>query len=357
MLFNFIIFPVLVLLVIIHELGHFIAAKLNNVKVEEFGFGLPPRIFGIKIGETLYSINLLPLGGFVKVFGEEAAELEGKKVSPTLLKRSFSHKKPLQKCLILTAGVLCNFLLGWVIVSFLFIQGVRVPTKNILIDKVTKDSPAYIVGLQKGDSIRKIIKGNDEIIIDEPSDVSLTTRKFAGEEITLVIERNKETQNVLITPRENPPKGEGSLCVLISNYEIRKYSIVKAPIFGLIESARMTILISKELSKTLFQLIILQKPDAEIAGPVGIAKLTAEAARQGYDSLLQLVGLLSLNLAIINILPFPALDGGRLMLVIYEWVSRRKVNPTIERRLNFAGFAILIGLIILVTINDIVKLL
>ena len=330
-----IFFLVLSILVIIHELGHFITAKLCGIKVEEFGFGIPPRIFGIKIGETLYSLNLLPFGGFVKVFGEEAEELKGKKLSPKTLSRSFTHKKNWQKVAVLCAGVFFNFLLGWGIVSYLFTQGVPVPSKNVFIEEVRKGSPADIQGLKKGDVIQKVTTDKETVIIDDLTDISTTAKKYGGKEILLVIKRGDQIENISIIPRKNPPKNEGSLGIVISNFVIKKYSWTEAPVHGLIESAKMTKIIFVELSKTLVNFVTFQKTDAEISGPVGIARLTSDAARQGSNALLQMIGLLSLNLAVINILPFPALDGGRLALVLYEAISKRKVKrsrPTIGRK-------------------------
>ncbi len=352
-----IFFIVLSILVIIHECGHFIAAKLNGIKVEEFGFGLPPRVFGIKFGETLYSLNALPFGGFVKVLGEEEDQLTEKKLTKEELDRAFSRKKSWQKITVLVAGVLCNFLLGWVIISYLFTKGVPVPTKNVVVESVAPDSPAAHAGLQKGDIIRAMEYKNEGESIESTEELSAFAKAHGGKEIALGVERGDEDLTLALIPRKDPPAGQGALGVVISNFIIKKYSLTEAPVLGLIESVNMTKLIFTELSKTLLKVVSFKKPDAEIAGPVGIARLTSAAARQGIDPLLQLIGLLSLNLAVINILPFPALDGGRLMLVLYEMIFRRRVNPAIERKLNMVGFAFLLSLILLVTINDIIKLL
>jgi len=347
---------ILSLLVVIHEFGHFIVAKLNNVYVEEFGFGLPPRLFGIKIGETLYSLNLLPFGGFVKVLGEEEIELTTKKIPDNLKHRTFTNKKPYQKIAIVIAGVICNFILGWLIISYLFTQGVPTLSKRVKIEKVIANTPASAAKLKQGMIIKNITYQNKNYPITDPDTLVKLSKKYAGKEINLTIDNNGQIYQVKTTPRVNPPKNQGSLGLAISNVEIEKYSIIEAPYRGLVESVNITVLTVRELSKLVFRLITLQKPQVEVAGPVGIVSLTKQAADVGYLALLQLIGLLSLNLAIINILPFPALDGGRLSMILYEVVSRRKINPTIERRLNVAGFAILISLIILITINDIIKL-
>ncbi|MBP9815906.1 site-2 protease family protein [Candidatus Woesebacteria bacterium] len=351
-----IFFIVLSILVIIHEAGHFIAAKLNGIKVEEFGFGLPPRVFGFHIGETLYSLNALPFGGFVKVLGEEEEELTGKKLSKEDLGRAFSRKRSWQKIMVLVAGVTCNFLLGWFIMSYLFTRGVPVPSEIVSVEEVVTNSPAEKAGLLKGDKIRSMQFNETVETIESTEELTAFAKAHGDEEITLTVQRGEGNISLSIIPRKNPPAGQGALGLVISNYEIKKYSITEAPLLGLTESVKMTKLIFTEFSKTLFRFVTFQKQEAEIAGPVGIARLTSAAARQGMDALLQMIGLLSLNLAVINILPFPALDGGRLALVLYEMISRRKVNPNIERKLNMAGFAFLLSLIALVTVNDIIKL-
>lgn len=349
-------FIVLSVLVIIHELGHFIAAKKSGVYVEEFGFGFPPRIFGIKYGETLYSLNWLPFGGFVKVLGEEMHELTDKKLSAELKNRTFFSKKPLTKIIILVAGVTANFLLGWIIVSCLFIQGVPVPTDKVVVEQVTKNSPAALSGIKPGDTIRAMIKNNQQVAFKNTDHFVRELKDQAGQNISLLIKRGNQEIIFDVVPRVKPPEGEGALGVLLTPFVIKKYHWYQAPFFGLVESFKITGLILKELSITLLGIISFQKPQLEVAGPVGIVKITSEAVKYGYTAVLQLLGLLSLNLAVINILPFPALDGGRLAFVLYETVTKKKINPDVEKKLNFAGFAILLSLIIIVTINDIIKI-
>lgn len=350
-------FIVLSVLILIHEFGHFIAAKRAGVYVEEFGLGLPPRAFGVKIGETLYSLNFLPFGGFVKVLGEEAHELEKKKLPASLVARTFVKKKHWQKALIISAGVFFNFLLGWVIISYLFTQGIPTPTEVVRIEEIAAGSPAEQVGLKKGDIIDKIALADKSVTIRSPSDLIDATKQFSGQEVVLTIIRDSAPLTVSIVPRTNPPKEEGALGIAITNIEIKRFPVWQAPILGLAEAANITFITARELLRTLGRVVTFQKVDIEVAGPVGIANLTSEAASYGINALLQLVGILSLNLAVINILPFPSLDGGRLVLVMYEWGTGRRVNPKFERRLNIAGFAALLSLIILITVNDIMKLL
>ncbi|HLL60720.1 MAG TPA: M50 family metallopeptidase [Candidatus Nitrosocosmicus sp.] len=354
----FIFFIILSILILIHELGHYLVAKKNNVFVEEFGLGLPPRIWGKKIGETLYSINALPFGGFVKLLGEEEHELQGKKLPADLKKRTFASKTHLQKALIIVAGVTMNFILGWGVTSYLLTQGIPVPNNTVLVEQVAKGSPAEQVGLKKGDQIVKVIE-NDKSSVDikRPEELILLTKKNAGETLKLQIKRDNNVLEKSLMARKNPPKGQGSLGIALSSGFIeKKYSWYEAPYYGLIQSFTFTKLIAQELLGTLYKFITFQKVNVDVAGPVGIALITNDAVQVGSKAVLQLLSILSFNLAIVNILPFPALDGGRLALIVYEAVTRKKVNTKVEQKLNMIGFAILITLIITITINDIVKL-
>lgn len=345
---------VLSVLVLIHEFGHFIVAKKNGIFVEEFGLGLPPRIFGIKIGETLYSLNLLPIGGFVKVLGEE--EAEKKDIPKNMANRTFYSKSLRVKASVIVAGVVCNFLLGWALVSFLFTKGMPVPTTQVTVTRVEKNSPASVSGLKSGDIITDLSIGSVKEKLGSNEELISLTREYSGKELTLTVKRGASIETLKLTPRKKHPKNEGPLGVVLKPYEIKKYSVVEAPFYGLYHASRITVTVASELLHTLGRLLTFQKIQGEIAGPVGIAILTSEAAKSGVDSFLQLVAILSLNLAVINIFPFPALDGGRLAMIVYEGVTKKKINPGVERKLNIAGFAILLSLILLVTISDLVKL-
>lgn len=343
---------ILATLVLVHEFGHFIAAKKQGVRVDEFGFGLPPRLFGIKVGETLYSLNLIPLGGFVKLYGEEYHEIK-KKTQST---RAFINKKPWQKSLIVMAGVIGNFILGWFLISFLFTQGVPVPTDRVIVEKVTSESPAETAGFMEKDVITKIEIDGKAYQIKESSKVIELSKKYGGTEMVMTVKRGEEILNLKVTPRKNPPKNQGPLGVTVTSFTEKRFPWYQAPFYGLIESFNITANIFKELSKILYQLITFHKPDAQISGPIGIAQFTATAIKFGKNAVLELMALLSFNLAIINILPFPALDGGRLVFVIYEWITGKQSNKNIEKYVNFIGFVILLSLGVIISINDVIKL-
>jgi len=349
---------ILFVLVLIHELGHFIAAKKNGVLVEEFGIGFPPRLLAIKIKETVYSINLIPLGGFVKLYGEEYNELEkkSKHKKENLEIKAFAYKKPWQKIIIIISGVIGNFLLGWLIISYIFTQGVPQPLNKVLIKKVEKNSPAYNAGIKKGDYIYEIIVDKKNYPIKSSNDLITLTKKHAGKEITLFIERNNKKTTVKVVPRKNTPKNQGPLGIVISSSEIKKYPWYQAPFYGLIHVASITQKIISEITKTVFQLLSFQKPSVDVAGPIGIARFTSEAVKFGQNAILELTALLSINLAVINLLPFPALDGGRLVFALYELITKKPFNKKIEGYLNFFGFIFLITIAILVSINDILKI-
>lgn len=346
---------ILALLVLIHEFGHYIAAKKNGVLVEEFGFGFPPRVWGKKIGETLYSINALPIGGFVKVYGEEYHE-EDVHVDPKLKNRAFVNKKPWQKVIIIIAGVVMNFLLGWVIISFLFTQGVPVPVNKVLIEKVQPNSPASQAGIKEGDHVIELQAPDRAYKLNKSDELIKLTQQYGDKQIKLVVQRGEEKTTIQITPRKNPPPGEGSMGIVLTSFTLKKYPWYSAPFYGLIEAANMTKMIATEMLKMLFKFVTFQDQKVEVAGPIGIAQFTGKAITYGYTAVLELIALLSLNLAVINILPFPALDGGRLVFIMYEWATGKQINKSFEKYMNVGGMIFLLALSALITILDIMKL-
>lgn len=351
---------ILGLLVLVHEFGHFIAAKKNGVYVEEFGFGYPPRLFSFRFKNTLYSVNLLPLGGFVKLYGEEAGELDQSPQTPQLPQiprtQAFTNKKPRQKLIILCAGVLGNFLLGWFLISILFTQGIPTPTKDVIVDRVISNSPAQYAGLKPKDILLEIAINNQAFKLKSTNDLIDLSKKYAGQEFAIKIKRINTERLISVIPRKSPPPGQGPLGIVVTSFIEKRYPWYQAPFFGLIEAFNITSKIVSELGKTLFLLITFQKPQIDVAGPIGIAQFTGQAIKFGRNAVLEFIALLSLNLAVLNILPFPALDGGRLVFVVYEWISKKRVNKNLEKYLNFAGFSLLILLALLVSISDVIKL-
>ncbi|KKP95903.1 MAG: membrane-associated zinc metalloprotease [Microgenomates group bacterium GW2011_GWC1_38_14] len=362
MLLTILVFIIILsVLVLVHELGHFLVAKKLGIKVEEFGFGFPPRVFAKKIGETLYSINLLPIGGFVKLYGEDEAgggsmkvKGQGLKIKDKDLNRAFFARPVWQRALVVVAGVLMNFLLAVIIISYLYTaQGVPSLGDKVIVTQVVKNSPASLAGLRNGDVILEI--NNKKVsstvyLIEE-------TKKYLGKQIVLEIKRGSKDLKIIVTPRVESPTGEGPMGVAISqSVTVKKYPWYKAPFIGTYEVAKSSILILSGLSDVVKNLILQKTVPQGVAGPVGIAQLTGEFVESGYLALLSFTALLSLNLAVLNILPIPALDGGRLFFIMIEAVTRRKVNPRFEAYAHAIGIAVLLALIAIITLHDFIRI-
>lgn len=354
---------ILSVLVLVHELGHFAVAKILKIKVEEFGFGLPPRAFSIKRGETRYSINWLPIGGFVKLYGEDEAgsgtpKVKNQKSPPKNIKdinRAFFARPAWQRALVIVAGVLMNFILAVVIISYLFsIVGVPIPGDKVVITEVVKNAPAEKSGLKKGDLIESI----NNVKINSANQMISETKKYLGEKVILTIKTESgQTKKIEVSPRKDYPKNQGPMGVAISqNVEVKKYPWYQAPVIGTMEALQQSWLIISGIGLILYQLIFSGSVPAGVAGPVGIAQLTGQFVEVGLFAILSFVSLLSLNLAILNILPFPALDGGRLFFIIIELLTGRKVNQRFESYAHAIGMAILLALIALITLHDIFRL-
>lgn len=331
---------VLGLLIFVHELGHFWAAKKMGVRVEEFGFGYPPRVWGKRLGETIYSINAIPLGGFVKITGIDDFVSKDPK--------SFASKPALKKAFILFSSIFANFLLAALLFSIIFTIGVPEPVK-VSIENIVASSPAEIAGLEKED----IILAVDVLEVEDGVSLIGYVKKHLGEKVVLTVQRAEEVLTLEVTPREKYPEDQGPLGVVIkTHFEKKSYPFWQAPIVGITESLNLTGLMLKGLKQMMVDLIFKRIVPKDVAGPVGIAQLTSEAVSFGSLAVLQFVGFLSLNLALVNLLPLPALDGGRLLFVFIEGVLRRKVNPKLQKQIHTLGFVFLLILMVLVTIQD-----
>jgi len=337
---------ILGILVFVHELGHFLAAKLSQVKVEEFAFGFPPRLLCRKKGETRYCINLIPFGGYVKMLGEEE---ESK--SP----RSFSSKRARNKLFIIVAGVIMNFVLAGILFSIGYMIGmspIRInpdtiggsKTNRIFIAQVNKGSPAEKVSLQEGDIIEGFISNED---------FSNYTKAHLGQQISITITRDNEQiiKDITVSNNEEAPVGVG-----VVNVPIVKLGFFQAIKNGFLEMVLTTGYIFVMLKEVLVGLFRGQMGEG-VAGPVGIFNLTGEAVRMGVVYIIQWTAILSINLGLINILPLPALDGGRAVFVFAEGVFRRRVvKAEIENFLHFIGFILFIAVIVALTFREVVAL-
>lgn len=348
---------VLSLLVLVHEIGHFVAAKKAGCAVEEFGIGFPPRLFKFGKGETVYSINALPLGGFVKIKGENGDEAPDEK--------SFVTKSYPWKALIVSAGVLMNVLLAYVFITINLMIGVpaivtegedfgrfaRVEDPRVSIVEVLQDSPAQEAGLKSGDIIREI----NGISPEHTDDVLLQLGQETSAPTTLLIHRGNDALTVEVTPTYIEDIGRNGVGIGLSESVQLSYPWYIAWLYGIERTAILLWLIITSFASLIGQLISGGSVSADIAGPVGIAVLTGEAAKLGVAYLLQFTAVLSLNLAIINILPFPALDGSRLLMLTIEQIRGRKFNVKLEQWLHIVGFGLLMLLMLVVTAKDITR--
>ncbi len=337
--------PVLSVLVFVHEFGHFITAKLFGVTVEEFGFGIPPRIWSKRIGETEYSINLLPLGGFVRLEGEDS----GKKIG-------FQAQDPFKKIVILVSGVVGNFMIAWFILVVLFSVGNPAFEAEVTVQEVALDSPAAKAGIISGMTIKKFA-GEDLLVAGQLVDKS---EQYAGRKVPLVVETPEgKAKTVHLVPRANPPEGQGALGVVIStqgDVVFEKVSWYRAPWRAFRQATYILVQTLRGFFLTLRDFFIEQEVPQGVTGIVGIYQLTGAAASWGLAFLLQFIAILSLNLVIFNLLPIPALDGGRLLFVSIETLLGCDIDPRWKSRINQIGFILLIVLFLAITAKDVAGL-
>jgi len=356
MLLTIIVFILILgVLVFVHEFGHFIVARLFGVHVEEFGFGLPPRVFGKKIHGTLYSLNALPIGGFVKLAGEDAEDIDREKHT-VKTKQGRSHyfwaKSKKERIAILLAGVTMNFILAIGITGFLLSRGIIEPTNRVRVETVVAQSPAEIAGMLKGDIIKRI----GDVFPTKPETVVSTVNAHKGETIVIMVERNGALLPISVVPRVNPPVGQGALGVQLNNYERHVYPWHEIPW----KSVEVTLTRGYQMLSSMgdmFVRLVTGKTvkSEEVSGPVGIAKVIGDSMKYGWEAVLEIVSILSLNLAILNVLPFPALDGGRILFVVIEKFGK-KTRPVVERMIHQIGMMLLLALLLLITVNDILRI-
>lgn len=316
-------------LIIVHELGHFILAKVNDVKVEEFSIGMGPKIVGIKGKETQYSIRALPIGGYVKMLGEQEKCDDA---------RAFSNKSSLRKLSIVAAGPLMNFIFAIIIFSVTSLGGFPVPK----IDSTVSGKPADTV-LQKGDVIKEINNHN----IYTWDDISYQVNTIKNGNLKLTIERDNKILNFNLKPAYDAESK--SYMIGIAPVVNTKPSVMDALRYG---SAK-TISLTKLTFSVLGSLFTGKFSASDVGGPITIIKVSGKAVQNGFVSLLVFSAFLSVQLGIFNIIPFPALDGGYIFLFLFEIITRKKVNENKVGVLNYIGFTILMFLMVLVIIKDI----
>lgn len=357
MLLTLIVFIlVLGLLVFVHELGHFLTARKMGMKVDEFGFGFPPAIFKFKKGETVYSLNWIPLGGFVNIKGENGESREDKD--------SFGSKKAWQRIAVLAAGVLMNFVLGAICLSIGFMVGLPqsmstdgldnsraiISDRKVQIVQVLDDSPAKIAGLEAGDSV---IKVNNQNIENTDQFVGLINQEPVGTTYNFEINRGDEVLTKDVTTYHLEKENKAGIGAGLADAGLVKYPWWYAIYKGFESAVAVTILIVVTFARIIKDLVVGTPIGVEISGPVGIAVMTGQVARLGLVYVLQFIAVLSLNLAVINILPLPALDGGRIIFVIIEKIRRKPVDQKVEGIIHTIGFSLLMILVLIITVQDV----
>ncbi|OIO46686.1 MAG: RIP metalloprotease RseP [Parcubacteria group bacterium CG1_02_37_51] len=342
---------ILTIIVFAHELGHFWTARKLGVTVEEFGFGFPPRLWSFIKKKTVYSINWIPLGGFVRIKGESGEDRDAED--------SFASKAAWKKAAILSAGVIMNVVLAFIALSIGFMMGlptvvdqetagVSVSDRAVQIVSVEEGSVAQSIGLEMGDRIVSIdqqVFSSDQQIIeyiqnDQDRILSLVVNRF-GEDLSLEADLTGQEQSIL--------------GVYLATTGLVKYPWYRAIWEGLRATGYVLVQIVMAFYLIIKGLFVGVGPGLQVAGPVGVAVLTGQMAQLGFAYLLQFTALLSLNLAIINILPFPALDGGRLVFVLIEKIRRKPNNTNIEAMIHNTGFILLLFLMFVVTYKDIAR--
>ncbi len=354
---------ILAVLVFVHELGHFIAAKMSGMRVDEFGFGFPPRIFGIKRGETLYSLNTIPFGGFVKIHGEDPND---ESLTGPDKNRSFTSKSKLRQIFVLVAGVTCNVIFAWFLISIGFMTGLPSSTETtsigtvqnprVTITLVQPNSPAEKAGVKVGDVITNISAGQDQLAATDVALVQGFIASHGNSDISFTTMRGSEEKIISIHPEQGIVADKPAIGIAMDKIGLVKLPFYKAFYQGFLLTIKLLWLTASGLVQFFSSLFIGGASLSQVTGPVGIAGLVGDARALGAVYLLSFAAFISLNLAVINLVPFPALDGGRVLFVIIESIKGSPIKPKIANVVNAVGFFLLILLMVIVTYHDIVKL-
>ncbi|MBI4592331.1 RIP metalloprotease RseP [Candidatus Uhrbacteria bacterium] len=346
---------VLSLLVFVHEFGHFIVAKKMGMKVEEFGFGFPPRLWGVRRGETVYSINWIPLGGFVKIKGESGEHSHDSD--------SFASKPAWKRFVVLIAGVAMNLVLAAVLFSIGYMVGLpsiideslpssaRIESQEITVMQVVEGSPAAEAGVVSGD----VIESLDGKVVTSDVEARDYFAQYAAEGVDVLVNKSDGSYATYTLTSEYLE----SIDTIGVGIAFVSTGFVSYPFFqaigqGVFTTYQFTVEILKAFGGLIRDLVVSQEVAVDLSGPVGIAVMTGQVAAMGLIYLLQFTAVLSINLAIINVLPFPALDGGRILFLAIEKLRGRAVNQKLEVAVHNLGFMLLMVLVVLVTYKDFV---
>jgi regulator of sigma E protease len=355
---------VLFVLVLVHELGHFAVAKWTGMRVDEFGIGFPPKLFGIQRGETLYSINLLPLGGFVKIHGEDSVGEDGKTPDD---ERSFTAKSKKAQSAVLLAGITMNILFAWFLFAVAFGMGVESavdeakasPEARLTITSVLPGSPAEKASIAPGSVIKSVSVGGETLSELKPSTFSTFVSSHGDSPVTVAYTYKNELRLANIVPETGiitDKKESRAIGVALTQIDTVHRSFFES----VADSFFYTLAGLRDIAFGIFKLlgdaVMMDADFSQVAGPVGIVGLVGEASAYGVTALLMFTAFISLNLAVINVLPFPALDGGRFVMVLIEAVKGSPITPKYAATVNAIGFFVLIALMVVVTWSDIAKL-
>lgn len=354
---------ILGLLIFVHELGHFLVAKWSKIRVDEFAVGFPPKIFSFTRGGTKYALNLIPFGGYVKIFGENPDE---ESLNPDS-KDSFVNKNRCIQAAVLVAGVTFNVIFAWLLISTSYMISFpaivtedninKVENIRVVVGHVAPESPAEVAGMKSGYSIKSLSVDDKNLSdISNVESVQNFISENAEDEIKFIIENKNESIELSVKPIEGLVEGKKTVGIVLAQIGDMKLGFFES----LWEGLKTTIILTKEISVGLYHFfgnVFSGNADfSQVAGPVGIVGHVDDASKFGFAYLLTFTAMISLNLAVINLVPFPALDGGRLLFVAIEGITRKRIKNTIANTLNFVGFALLILLMILITVSDISKL-
>ncbi len=368
-----IFFLILFMLVVVHEFGHFIFAKWMKMRVDEFAFGFPPKLYSKKIGETVYSFNMIPLGGYVKIYGENGLdEEELKKVSKDESDKTFSSKSVWARLLVLCGGVMFNLLAAIILFTIVFINGsyeglsseqVKITPANkreLVINSINPKSQLARQNINPGASI--VSFSSDKNILEGENLSASTASQFVQDnnnsniEIKYIDKITKQVGAISALAIPGIVDGKKVLGVSFADVAFKKYPLHLAIIEAVKNTYYQTVFIFSSLITLVHDLIYKNaKLEDSVSGPVGLAILTAKISTQGLEQILGFAAMLSISLAVFNILPIPALDGGRVVFVLIEAITKRKVSVKVEQIFHTTGFLLLMALMLFVTYFDIAK--
>lgn len=360
-----IFFAILIFLVVVHEFGHFIVAKWAGIRVDEFAFGFPPKLFGKKFGETEYRVNLLPIGGYVKIYGEDPSEA----TDGVDRKRSFAHKPRYIQAAVLLAGITMNLIFAWLLFSGAYMIGaetsitavpenIQVQDERTAILNVAKSSPADVLGIAPGDSLVSLATFKEFIEPKNGKEVSDFVASHQDAEMTIGYKKKGEdvVTYKLITPSVYVGADKKIIGLTVDRVGVLDLPLHKALWQGAKTTASYTVLTVDAFVGLIKNLFTGHGGVQELTGPIGIVGVVDQVRVFGVAALFTFAAIISINLAVLNLIPFPALDGGRILFVAIESVIRRPLPLVFQAWTNTIGFGLLLLLMVFVTWQDITRL-